>query len=156
MPPPTGPKTDILSVIQQRRAEAGGCDGTDLDGGWQRPSHLSVRIRFPPSAALEEGGAGPLERTLVLVGAKGSGKTSLLARFLEKSEANPKPTQALEYTYRRGSTLWLFGRIVGAVFCFFWQFIVGNGFFGPLSCVSYSAALLVTATHLFNCMPLFV
>ena len=40
------------------------------------------------------------ERNLLLVGSKGVGKTTLIHRFVERTEA-PKPTLALEYTFGR-------------------------------------------------------
>ena len=42
----------------------------------------------------------PKERSLVMLGSKGVGKTSLIHRFLERDEA-AKQTLALEYTFGR-------------------------------------------------------
>ncbi|XP_075247810.1 cytoplasmic dynein 2 light intermediate chain 1-like [Convolutriloba macropyga] len=41
------------------------------------------------------------ERTVLFVGPKQSGKTSLLLKFLEKNEERAKPSVALEYTFAR-------------------------------------------------------
>ena len=40
------------------------------------------------------------ERNLLIVGSQSVGKTTLIHRFVERSEA-PKPTLALEYTFGR-------------------------------------------------------
>jgi dynein light intermediate chain 2 len=40
------------------------------------------------------------ESTIILMGSKSAGKTSMILRFLEKEE-HPKPTTALEYTFGR-------------------------------------------------------
>ena len=42
----------------------------------------------------------PKERSLVFIGSKSSGKTTLIHRFLERDES-PKQTLALEYTFGR-------------------------------------------------------
>ena len=41
------------------------------------------------------------DRSVLFVGAKQSGKTSLLLKFREKNEERPKPSVALEYTFAR-------------------------------------------------------
>ncbi|WAR29221.1 DC2L1-like protein [Mya arenaria] len=50
----------------------------------------------------QDDGKNAEEKNLFIVGAKNSGKTSIILRFLERNEA-PKPTVALEYTYARRS-----------------------------------------------------
>ncbi|XP_064622872.1 cytoplasmic dynein 2 light intermediate chain 1-like [Lineus longissimus] len=51
------------------------------------------------AAEVEEGKAGE-ESSVLFVGSKNSGKTSIILRFLDRDEA-PKPTTALEYTFGR-------------------------------------------------------
>lgn len=48
----------------------------------------------------EDEGKTAAENSVFLVGSKNSGKTSIIMRFLDRSEP-PKPTVALEYTYAR-------------------------------------------------------
>lgn len=48
----------------------------------------------------EKGGNNINETTLLFVGSKNVGKTTLIHRLLERQEA-PKPTLALEYTFGR-------------------------------------------------------
>eukprot|EP00911_Craspedida_sp_UC1_P001356 UC1_evm1s1022 len=50
-----------------------------------------------------EGGGNEEERTLLVLGSKRGGKTSLILRFLDRGRDVPKPTTALEYTYGRKS-----------------------------------------------------
>lgn len=48
----------------------------------------------------EDEGKSAVENSIFLIGGKNSGKTSIIMRFLDRSEP-PKPTVALEYTYAR-------------------------------------------------------
>lgn len=57
-------------------------------------------IAIEKSHRTEDSGATSAENALFLVGGKNAGKTSIIMRFLDRSEA-PKPTVALEYTYAR-------------------------------------------------------
>uniref|UniRef100_A0A8D8TJK7 Cytoplasmic dynein 2 light intermediate chain 1 n=1 Tax=Cacopsylla melanoneura TaxID=428564 RepID=A0A8D8TJK7_9HEMI len=59
------------------------------------------------------------ENTLLFVGTKGVGKSSLVFRFLEKNDT-PKPTLALEYIYARKS-----GKTVAKDICHIWE--LGSG-----------------------------
>ncbi|XP_050441539.1 cytoplasmic dynein 2 light intermediate chain 1 [Adelges cooleyi] len=57
----------------------------------------------------------PTERTLLVLGNKNSGKTTLIHRFFDKSE-KPKPTLALEYTFARRS-----GKSLAKDICHVWE-----------------------------------
>ncbi|XP_026688956.1 cytoplasmic dynein 2 light intermediate chain 1 [Diaphorina citri] len=59
------------------------------------------------------------ERTLLLIGTKSVGKSTLVFRFLEKNDT-PKPTLALEYIYARKS-----GKTVMKDICHLWE--LGSG-----------------------------
>ena len=63
---------------------------------------LAISINNQKLLSGEQGGGGgrPRERSLVMLGSKGAGKTSLIHRFLERDEA-AKQTLALEYTFGR-------------------------------------------------------
>ena len=61
---------------------------------------LAISINNQRLVSGEEGGGRPRERSLVFLGSKGAGKTSLIHRFLERDEA-AKQTLALEYTFGR-------------------------------------------------------
>ena len=63
---------------------------------------LAISINNQKLLSGEQGGGDgrPRERSLVMRGSKGVGKTSLIHRFLERDEA-AKQTLALEYTFGR-------------------------------------------------------
>ncbi|XP_076831567.1 cytoplasmic dynein 2 light intermediate chain 1 [Brachyhypopomus gauderio] len=60
----------------------------------------AVRAREDGAGSPGEEGAGPGDRTVLVVGSKAGGKTTALLRCLDRDEA-PKPTLALEYTFGR-------------------------------------------------------
>ncbi|XP_038049786.1 cytoplasmic dynein 2 light intermediate chain 1-like isoform X2 [Patiria miniata] len=59
----------------------------------------AVQMEHQPQGKKEGTQAG-VEATIVIMGSKSAGKTSVILRFLEKEE-HPKPTTALEYTFGR-------------------------------------------------------
>ena len=61
---------------------------------------LAISINNKSLVSGEESVNKPKERSLVFLGSKGVGKTTLIHRFLERDEA-PKQTLALEYTFGR-------------------------------------------------------
>ena len=69
----------------------------DVDNVWDAAVALN---RSKLNDATDVNSATPRERTLLVVGSKNTGKTTLIHRFLERQEA-PKPTLALEYTFGR-------------------------------------------------------
>lgn len=62
------------------------------------------------------------ESTLLLVGNKGVGKSTLIHSVLERQEP-PKPTLALEYTYGRRTNQNLTKNVRGKFFCYFFKLI---------------------------------
>lgn len=58
---------------------------------------MALKERDAQKSLVEE------ERTLLFTGPKGSGKTTIIDRFLDKAPEAPKPTVALEYKYSRKS-----------------------------------------------------
>ncbi|VVC34099.1 Hypothetical protein CINCED_3A001829 [Cinara cedri] len=61
----------------------------------------------------------PVERTLLVIGNKNAGKTTLIHKFFDKSE-QPKPTLALEYSFARRS-----GKSLTKDVCHVWE--LGGG-----------------------------
>ncbi|XP_060850810.1 cytoplasmic dynein 2 light intermediate chain 1 isoform X1 [Rhopalosiphum padi] len=61
----------------------------------------------------------PVERTLLVIGSKNAGKTSLIYSFFDKNE-KPKPTLALEYSFARRS-----GKSLTKDICHVWE--LGGG-----------------------------
>ena len=57
-------------------------------------------IAYQKQKLIDNPGGGANETTLLVVGSKNVGKTTLIHRLLERQEA-PKPTLALEYTFGR-------------------------------------------------------
>ncbi|XP_071522819.1 cytoplasmic dynein 2 light intermediate chain 1 [Panulirus ornatus] len=83
-----------------------------------------ARRRRTESTSLE-GEKAPREATLLLVGTRSAGKTTLLQRFLDREEA-PRHTLALEYTYGRKT-----GRTLVKDVCHLWE-LGGGALFTPL------------------------
>eukprot|EP00116_Pleurobrachia_bachei_P005124 sb/3465386/ len=90
--------TDIweLCIQATERANQAAAKGGDQTGA----SFLRPSLIFP--GVVVENQNKSSERTIFVVGAKSSGKTGIILRFLDRDE-QPKATTALEYTFGRRS-----------------------------------------------------
>lgn len=87
----------------------------------------------------QEADKAPREATLLLVGTKASGKTTLLQRFLDREEP-PRHTLALEYTYGRKS-----GKTLVKDVCHLWE-LGGGALFTSLLATPLTARIIPSLT----------
>ncbi|XP_068085310.1 cytoplasmic dynein 2 light intermediate chain 1 [Anabrus simplex] len=88
---------------------------------------IAQKVNLERDESLQPLGSQPKERTLIIVGSKGVGKTTLIHRFLDRDET-AKQTLALEYTFGRKA-----GRSLVKDVCHIWELGGGSLFTSLLS-----------------------
>jgi dynein light intermediate chain 2 len=96
---------------------------------------IAVRMNTEQHDTKPPSGSQPKERTILILGSKGVGKTSLIHRFLDRNEC-AKQTLALEYTFGRRA-----GKSLVKDICHIWE--LGGGTLYP----TLLSAPLAAASH---------
>ncbi|XP_021923284.1 cytoplasmic dynein 2 light intermediate chain 1 isoform X2 [Zootermopsis nevadensis] len=101
---------------------------------------IAVRISNEQQNTQPSSGSQPKERTVLILGSKGVGKTSLIHRFLDRNEG-AKQTLALEYTFGRRA-----GKSLVKDICHIWE--LGGGTLYPSLLTAPLAAASNDLSHL--------
>ncbi|PSN53731.1 Cytoplasmic dynein 2 light intermediate chain 1 [Blattella germanica] len=101
---------------------------------------VAVRLSNEQKEELPSSGSQPKERTLLILGSRDVGKTSLIHRFLDRNES-AKQTLALEYTFGRKA-----GKSLVKDVCHIWE--LGGGTLFPTLLTAPLAAASQTLCNL--------